>query len=205
MKRSGNILVFLPALAGVLLAASLASAQGFGTGPINDPKTGNTSMSGGGFNPATGRFSRFETTHNPFTGKVERRSITGNQLSPRVDERIETYDPKTGTTTVRSVQRDTWTGQQIQAQGTRNIFTGERSQAIGTTNPFTGQTQGSSRRSQVDPMTGTVRTDIGLFNSWQGGMGTNYTNSYFYNPYTGGFVRSAPGAAVGTPLMNGMR
>ena len=156
-------------------------------------------MSGGGFNPFTGRRHGFEAKHNPATGAIERRTITADPLSSRVTEQKRSYDPQTGTWTSTAIQRDTWTGNSIQTESTRNIYTGEETTRIGTINPLTGQFQGTIRRKQVDPYSGTVRRDVGQFSGFGGAPAFGAQNTTFYNPYTGQMMQGRPQFGVIPP------
>jgi len=181
------ICAFIFLLLGV---TTVASAQGFGTGPEKNPQSTAVKRQGGGYNPYTGRTTWFESTHDPATGRIERRMIQSSPLTNQVNELRQTYDPATGAVTADSIQHDRWTGRAIGASRSQNLLTGDRTHAIGTFQPLSGQSQGTVRNQTVDPATGVRRVDAGQFNASQGapGLGSAYTNRYYYDPFTGRYL-----------------
>lgn len=189
MKRT-----WLTSFALLTLIAAPCGAQGFGSGPVDGGggQASEQTISGGGFNPFTGRSHGFEAKHNPATGAIERTSVTAEPFSSRVTEQKQSYDPKTGTWTSSAIQRNSWTGNAIQTESTRNIYTGEETTRIGTLNPLTGQIQGTTRRKQVDPNSGTIRRDVSQFSGFGGAPPLGITNTTYYNPYTGQMIQGIP-------------
>jgi hypothetical protein len=155
----------------------------------------------GGISTVTGRGTQVETVHNPKTGKFERRSITFDPRSERIVEREQVYDPKTGTFSQRARQVHPWTGQSIETRRERNSINGDSVQSIGMLNPTSGQRYGFVRRTQVDPMTGTVRRDVAQFNTPLAAPGTGgyHANTIWFNPYTGQMVQGYPHFGYGPP------
>jgi hypothetical protein len=180
------ICAFIFLLLGV---TTVASAQGFGTGP-EQPRTTAVKRQGGGYNPYTGRSTWFESTHDPATGRMERRMTQSSPLSNQVNETVQTYDPATGAVTASSIQHDRWTGRAIGASRSQNLLTGDRTHAVGTFQPLSGQAQGTVRNQRVDPATGIRRVAAGQFNASQGApsLGSGYGNRYYYDPFTGRFL-----------------
>jgi hypothetical protein len=185
--------ILLSLLIGLPTAAA-ASAQTFGSGPVENQKTGDVRQQGGGYNPYYDRGTQFESVMNPQTGRFERRSVTVAPGSNRMIARQQIYDPQTGSYTSEAVQQDTFTGQTLMTRRVRNPFTGEQEQQVGMVNPVTGQGYGFIRRQVTDPYTQTIRRDVQQFNGTYGGPSANgfYSNSTMYNPYTGQFMLGYP-------------